>query len=186
MAEDVRLRFARLRWLVTKLETNHTQIDEMMFLHIQDGLGAMAYGQYGGSTPDPTGRTVVAPDGSLRVWNRDNVAETDRNKYWADLAKVEKLLEGMDAIRRTYMTANRDMWLRADPTDYCRVHWFVWHREDIRHLIPKRVVGDLCKECNTYRLNNDGKAPEPLDVEYFDSKGHWPAKRIDPKTGKPV
>lgn len=191
MAEDIKPeRFERARWIIAKLQTNWVQVDEMMVMHIKDGLGAMQYGQYGGSFPDPTAKTVINgnPDPEAPQWARDNRAETDRKEQMADWKQVEQILDRMDARRQQYMSANRDMWLRLDETEFCRSHWFYMHRDpDLQKRIPRRGdnCGDLCKECNEYRRST-GRAPDALEIEYYAKNLTWPPTRVDPKARKAV
>lgn len=180
MAEDVRQRYQRLRWLVVKLETNHSQVDEMMGLMIQDGLGAMRYGQYGGSFPDPTARTVIAPEGAKNVFARDNRAETDRREQWADLAELERILERMDTRRQHYMSANNNIRDRLDPTDFCRTHWALHLYEGHR-----RVKGDMCSICSAFYDENK-REPTPTEADYYHRHGRWPHKLYDPKERRAV
>jgi hypothetical protein len=166
--------------LVTKLETNHAQIDEMMVLHVQDGLGAMRYGQYGGSTPDPTARTVIAPDGALHVFARNNTAENDRTGYWQDLKEVERILERMDDTRRRYMSANLDIRNRLDPTDFCAIHFALHLYEGHR-----RVKGNLCKICAGF-YDEHKREPTGTEADYFHRHGRWPHRPVDPKERRPA
>lgn len=185
------VRLLDAKGLVAKLNTSHLQVTEMMLLMIQDGMGAMAYGQYGGSTPNPTMNAVINPNDdpeSTRIWNRDNVAETDLAQYEAELDVAFKALDRADEIRRRYMSANLEMWMRLDPTDFCRLHWFIMHREpELKNVIPRRVVGDLCKDCNQFRLDN-GRPPEPLELDKFIQSGGraWPHRLWDPKERRAV
>lgn len=186
MAEDMQLRMRRVIGQLEKAETNHGEVDEMMLLEVQDGLGAMRYGQHGGSYPDPTARTVIAPEGSSNVWARDNRAEDDRKAYYEAFAEMEKQAHIFDTIRRRYMSANLDLWNRLDPNEFCRLHWFMMHREvDLHKIVPRRVVGDLCKECNQYRVDN-GYAPDPTAVGVLIRTGKWPHKLYDPKERRAV
>lgn len=180
MAEDIRARFRRLRWIVVKLETNHTQVDEMMLLQIQDGLGAMRYGQHGGSFPDPTARTVIAPDSAKNVFARDNRAETDRNEQWADLAELERILDRMDARRQRYMSANNNIRDRLDPTEFCALHFGLHLYEGHR-----RVKGDRCKLCDEFFVENK-REPTPTEADYYHRHGRWPHKLYDPKERRAV
>jgi len=195
VADNIERSLRVIQKLAGKLEANHPQVDETMRLMVADGLAAMQYGQFGnGNIPDPTSsaaftaKRVVEADGYGReviVW-RDHRPEDDRKRYYelADIAT--KAFEEWDTIRQRYMSANRDMWLRLDPGDFCRPHWFLMHREpDLQKLIPRRVTGDLCKDCNSFRVDN-GRAPEPLEVEYFSKHLKWPHKLYDPKERRVV
>lgn len=179
-----------LKQLLGKLVASHKQVSEMMLLMVQDGLGAMSYGQYGGSTPNPTMNAVIStnPDPESALWARNNVAETDLAAYDAAIRAMHIGALAADSLRRKYTSANLDMRNRLDPTDFCRIHWFCRFEEGdeaLMKFIPRRVVGDLCKDCNQFRLEN-GRSPEPLEVERFVRTGKWPHKLVDPKERKAV
>jgi len=157
--------------LLGKVESNHLEVVAMMRAHIQDGLGAMRYGQYGGSTPDPTGNTAE---------RRDSVAETHLARYEALVDEAHKAFDELDRLRRLYMSANNDARNRKDPTAYCRLHW-----EAKREEGHPRVTGDLCKWCDEYRKER-GRLPDFTDIEYLHTRLVWPPFRYDPKQRKAV
>lgn len=182
--------------LAEKLETNHDGITNMMQLRVADGLSAMAYGQYGGSFPDPTPRTVFDVDGDIYdadgepvpVRWRDARPEQDLVDYVAGIVAAEKALDYVDFLRRKYTSANEDIRNRLDPSDFCRVHWFCQFDRDLpdkQKFCPKRVVGDLCKDCNQFRVAN-GREPTATEADFYHRHGRWPHKLVDPKERRAV
>lgn len=187
---DAGERFRRLKWMFTKLETNWDRVDEMMLLQIKDGLGAMAYGQFGGSFPDPTAKTVINgnPDRDAPIWARDSRAEDDRKAQLADFAEIERITTRMDDRRRAYMAADRtadgklDIRLRLDPNDWCYLHWHLALYEGHR-----RHKDGLCKVCLEFRDGSDklaamGRVPTTTEIDYWHTHGgNWPHRPVDPK-----
>lgn len=180
MPEDICRVLRRIQGHAGKLEANHAQVDEMMLLSIQDGLGAMRYGQYGGSFPDPTARTVIAPDAARNIWARDNRAEDDRADYASCIKTAADALERADTIRQHYMSANNNIRDRLDPSDWCVVHFAMHLYEGHR-----RVKGPLCKTCSSFYDENK-REPTPTEADYYHRHGRWPHKLYDPKERRAV
>lgn len=170
----------RIQGLAGKLEANHSQVVEMMRLMVQDNLRAMAYGQYGGSTPNPTQNAVIAPDGSTRMWARDNQAEADLAAYSRAIEEADRQLGLADDIRRKHMSANLDIRNRLDPSEFCVVHWPLHLYEGHR-----RTKGPLCKICGLFYDENK-REPTATEADYYHRHGRWPHKLFDPKARKAV
>jgi hypothetical protein len=185
MAEDFGKRCRRMIGHLEKLEASHQQVDEMMAIQVADGLGAQQYGQLGSNNvPDPTSRVAfkakTGVDGrEVIVW-RDHRPEDDRKALNAHLKDAEYALEQADIIRQRYMSANNEIKLRLDPTDWCRIHFHLQHYEGHR-----RYRGDLCSLCYRYKEAN-GHEPTPTEVDYHHVHARWPHKLYDPKSRKVV
>lgn len=180
MTDRAKQDWVRIQGLAAKNEVYCEEVLEMMRLQIKDGLGAMAYGQFGGSTPNPTQNAVIASEESLHVWARDNQAETDLLEYETRRARILADSEFCDYLRRKYMSASNDERNRLDPTDYCVVHWALHLHEGHR-----RHKGNLCKLCAGFYEENK-REPTSTEADYFHRHGRWPHRLVDPRTKKPA
>jgi hypothetical protein len=160
-----------MKQLVGKLEPHILEVLAMMRSHIIDGLSAMRYGQYGGSTPDPTGNTAGT---------RDSVAETHLKAMFDHVEAMFDHAEEADRLRRLYMSANNNIRDRLDPTDFCVVHWHLQVYEGHR-----RFKGPLCKICAGF-YDENGREPTPTEADHYHRHGRWPHKRYDPKERRAV
>lgn len=201
MAEDIGSRLERMRETVKKLLANNDRVEEMMRLRVADGMGAMVYGQYGGSFPDPTPGAVFdvhgdiyGPDGlPVPVRWRDRKPEQDIYDYKQHIAAAERELVWADEIRRRHMAADRtadgklDIRLRLDPNDWCRLHWHLSLYEGHR-----RHKDGLCKVCLEFRDGSDkmpamGREPTTTEIDHWHRhSGAWPHKLWDPKERRAV
>jgi len=142
----------------------------------------MRYGQYGGSFPDPTARTVFDATGDPRTavkW-RDHRPEDDRKAYWAAIATAEKALEEADTIRQRYMSANNEIRNRLDPTDWCHIQYALRIYEGHR-----RTKGNLCTICAKFYDENK-REPSATEADFYHRHGRWPHKLVDPKERRAV
>lgn len=189
MAEDVDKQLRRIQGLASKLEANHSQVDEMMLLMKADGLAAMRYGQFSSNNiPDPTSqaafssRRVVDADGygkEVIVW-RDHRPEADREGYQAAIRAAELALDAADTIRQRYMSANLEIRNRLDPTEFCHIHWALHLYEGHR-----RTKGNLCTTCAKF-YDEHKREPTATEADYYHRHGRWPHRLVDPKERRAV
>ncbi len=154
-----------------KLEPNILEVLAMCRSHIQDGLSAARYGQYGGSIPDPTLNTAII---------RDSVAETHLAAIQAKVESMWNDADELDRLRRLYMSANNNIRDRLDPSDFCVIHFHLQVYEGHR-----RFKGNLCKLCAGF-YDENGREPTPTEADHFHRHGRWPHKLYDPKERKAV